>query len=88
MFTAYFVEAQWSQQNYVPPFNEYYRNAFISMVSFGYTDSSFLGIGEEIIEKNSFEWLLSKPKILSAAYKIGRLKNDLSSHKVLLCHLI
>ncbi|TXG67921.1 hypothetical protein EZV62_009196 [Acer yangbiense] len=75
---SYFVEAQWSQQNYVPPFNEYYRNAFISMGSFGYTASSFLGIGEEIAEK-----ILSRPKILSVAYKIGRLKNDLSSHKCL-----
>ncbi|TXG65602.1 hypothetical protein EZV62_006877 [Acer yangbiense] len=82
MVTSYFVEAQWSQQNYVPPFNEYCRTAFISIGSFGYTASSFLGMGEEIIEKNSFEWLLSRPKILSAAYKIGRLKNDLSSHKV------
>ncbi|KAH7544502.1 hypothetical protein JRO89_XS15G0176500 [Xanthoceras sorbifolium] len=81
MFTAYFVEAQWSNQNYVPPFDEYYKTAFPSIGSFAYTASSFLGMGEEIAEKYAFEWLLNRPKIVSAAYEIARLKNDLMSHK-------
>ncbi|KAK2639900.1 hypothetical protein Ddye_027695 [Dipteronia dyeriana] len=81
MFTAHFVESQWSHQNSVPPFNEYYRNAFFTAGSFGYTTSSFLGMGEEIVEIDTFEWLLTTPKLLSASYKLTRLKNDLMSHK-------
>ncbi|TXG67920.1 hypothetical protein EZV62_009195 [Acer yangbiense] len=81
MFTAYFVESQWSHQNYVPPFDEYYRNAFLTVGSFGYTTSSFLGMGEEIVEIDTFEWLLTTPKLLSASYELTRLKNDLMSHK-------
>ena len=70
MFTAYFVESQWSHQNYVPPFDEYYRNAFLTVGSFGYTTSSFLGMGEEIVEIDTFEWLLTTPKLLSASYGV------------------
>ncbi|KAK3182688.1 hypothetical protein Dsin_029974 [Dipteronia sinensis] len=81
MFTAYFVESQWSNQNYVPPFDEFYRNAFKSIGSFGYTASSFLGMGEEMVDIDAFEWLLATPKLLSAAFKLTRHKNNLTSHK-------
>ncbi|KAK1583853.1 hypothetical protein Q3G72_027640 [Acer saccharum] len=82
MFTAYFVEAQWSNQNYVPPLDEYFRTAVVTAGLFAYTASMFLGMGEEIAEKNNaFEWLLSRPRILSATYDIARLKNDMTSHK-------
>ena len=83
MFTAYLVEAQWSNQNYVPPLDEYFRTAAVTAGIFAYTASIFLGMGEEIAEKNNaFEWLLSRPRILSATYDIARLKNDMTSHKV------
>ncbi|KAI9185162.1 hypothetical protein LWI28_004838 [Acer negundo] len=83
MFTAYLVEAQWSIQNYVPPLDEYFRTAVVTAGMFAYTASIFLGMGEEITEKNNaFEWLLSRPRILSATYDIARLKNDMTSHKV------
>ncbi|KAK2640241.1 hypothetical protein Ddye_028036, partial [Dipteronia dyeriana] len=82
MFTAYFVESQWSHQNHVPTFDEYYRNAFVSIGSFAYTTSSFLGMGEDMVDFDAFEWLLSTPKLLSAAIALGRLKNDLMGHKV------
>ncbi|KAK2640239.1 hypothetical protein Ddye_028034 [Dipteronia dyeriana] len=82
MFAAQFVEAQWLDQNYVPSFDEYFRTATVTAGIFAYTASFFLGMGEEIAEKNNaFEWLLSRPRILTAAYDIARLKNDLTSHK-------
>ncbi|KAK3199955.1 hypothetical protein Dsin_023370 [Dipteronia sinensis] len=83
MFAAQFIEAQWFDQNYVPSFDEYFRTATVTAGVFAYTASFFLGMGEEIAEKNNaFEWLLSRPRILSATYDIARLKNDLTSHKV------
>ncbi|KAL5737405.1 hypothetical protein ACOSP7_030166 [Xanthoceras sorbifolium] len=83
MVKAYFAEAEWFYQNYVPPFNEYLRYSLISIGSFSYTAAKFLGMEEEIAGIDAFEWLQSRPKILTAAYVIARLKNDLIGHKYL-----
>ncbi|KAK3219349.1 hypothetical protein Dsin_013319 [Dipteronia sinensis] len=75
--TVYFVEAEWLNQNYVPPFDEYMRNGSISVGMFMFTAATFLGMREE----NAFEWLQTGPKILRAAYFIARGRNDLMNHK-------
>ncbi|KAK2640203.1 hypothetical protein Ddye_027998 [Dipteronia dyeriana] len=80
MAAAYFAEAKWLYQTYVPPFDEYMIYALISLGSFSYTAAKNLGMEKEIAGINAFEWLQSRPKILTAAYVIARLKNDLIGH--------
>ncbi|KAK3198456.1 hypothetical protein Dsin_021871 [Dipteronia sinensis] len=81
MVKAYFAEAEWLYRNYVPPFDEYLRYALISIGSLSYTAAKFLGMEKEIAGIDAFEWLQNRPKVLTAAYLIARLKNDLICHK-------
>jgi hypothetical protein len=84
---AYFVEARWLHENYMPTMDEYMR---ISLISSGYpllTCISFVGMGD-IVTKDAFEWLNKDPKIVKAASVIARLMDDIVSHKVcVLCFL-
>ncbi|KAJ6894612.1 (-)-germacrene D synthase-like [Populus alba x Populus x berolinensis] len=78
---AYFVEARWLHENYMPTMDEYMR---ISLISSGYpllTCISFVGMGD-IVTKDAFEWLNKDPKIVKAASVIARLMDDIVSHKV------
>ena len=45
------------------------------------TTISFLGVGD-IVTKEAFDWTFSNPKIIIASSVIGRLINDMKSHKV------
>ncbi|KAL5803917.1 hypothetical protein ACOSQ3_030717 [Xanthoceras sorbifolium] len=81
MVKAFLAEAEWFYQNYVPPFNEYLKYSLISIGIFSYTAAEFLGMEKEIAGIDTFEWLQSRPKILTAAYGIVHLKNDLIGHK-------
>ena len=45
------------------------------------TTVSFLGMGD-IVTKKVFDWIFSTPKIITASSLIGRLMNDMRSHKV------
>ncbi|XP_034927258.1 (-)-germacrene D synthase [Populus alba] len=77
---AYFVEARWLHENYMPTMDEYMR---ISLISSGYpllTCISFVGMGD-IVTKDAFEWLNKDPKIVKAASVIARLMDDIVSHK-------
>ncbi|KAL3577245.1 hypothetical protein D5086_022528 [Populus alba] len=77
---AYFVEARWLHENYMPTMDEYMR---ISLISSGYpllTCISFVGMGD-IVTKDAFEWLSKDPKIVKAASVIARLMDDIVSHK-------
>ena len=78
---AYFVEAKWFNENYVPTVEEYMETA---MVSSGYcllTVTSFLGLGD-IATEEAFEWASTYPKIVRASSVICRLMDDIVSHKV------
>ena len=45
------------------------------------TTISFLGMGD-IVTKEAFDWAFSNPKIIKASSVIGRLMDDMKSHKV------
>ena len=45
------------------------------------TTISFLGIGD-IVTKEAFDWIFNNPKIITASSVIGRLMDDMESHKV------
>uniref|UniRef100_A0A2N9HWR3 Terpene synthase metal-binding domain-containing protein n=1 Tax=Fagus sylvatica TaxID=28930 RepID=A0A2N9HWR3_FAGSY len=77
---AYFDEAKWFHQDYVPTMEEYMH---VALKSSGYpmlTAVSFLGMGD-IVTKEAFDWIFSNPKIITASSVIGRLMDDIRSHK-------
>ncbi|KAM4103192.1 hypothetical protein ACJW30_06G060600 [Castanea mollissima] len=77
---AYFDEAKWFHQNYIPTMEEYMH---IALKTSGYpmlTTISFLGMGD-IVTKEAFDWIFSNPKIITASSVISRLMDDMKSHK-------
>ncbi|KAM3744344.1 hypothetical protein ACB098_06G046100 [Castanea mollissima] len=77
---AYFDEAKWFFQNYIPTMEEYMN---LALKTSGYpmlTTVSFLGMGD-IVTKQAFNWIFSTPKIITASSLIGRLMDDIRSHK-------
>ncbi|XP_038709908.1 probable terpene synthase 6 [Tripterygium wilfordii] len=80
MVKAYHVEAEWCNKGYVPTFDEYMENALITSCYHAIPAACFLGMGD-IAGRKEFEWLKSIPKIVRASEMIGRLMDDIMSHK-------
>ena len=78
---AYFDEAKWFYQNYIPIMEEYMHVALESSGIPILAITSFLGMGD-IVTKEAFDWAFSNPKIITASSVIGRLMDDMKSHKV------
>ena len=79
---AYFQEAKWFHRKYKPTLEEYMRVALVSSTHPMLATTSFVGMGD-IVTKESFEWLFSNPKMVSASAVVGRLMDDIVSHKVI-----
>ncbi|KAJ7981634.1 (-)-germacrene D synthase [Quillaja saponaria] len=77
---AYFQEAKWFHQQYSPTMEEYMR---VALVSSGYPllATTFLAVMDDVVTKDTFEWILSDPKIVKASALIARLMDDMVSHK-------
>jgi (-)-germacrene D synthase len=78
---AYHAEAKWFHKKYTPTMEEYME---VALVTSGYsmlTTTSFVGM-EDIVTKDSFEWIFSDPKIVKAVSVVCRLMDDIVSHKV------
>ncbi|CDP12280.1 unnamed protein product [Coffea canephora] len=77
---AYFVEAKWLHQGYMPTLEENMKNAVPSSGYPTLTIISFLGMGD-IVKKEAFDWALKVPEIVRAASIIARLRNDIVGYK-------
>ncbi|KAK8489707.1 hypothetical protein V6N11_014355 [Hibiscus sabdariffa] len=77
---AYFVEAKWYNENYVPTIEEYMQNALVSAGYIMVTITSFVGM-EDIVTEDTFNWASNNPKIVRASSIIARLMDDIVSHK-------
>ena len=78
---AYFDEAKWFHQKYIPTMDEYMR---IACVSSGYSTLAttlLVGMGD-IVTNDCFEWVFSNPKMVRASAVVSRLMDDIVSHKV------
>ena len=80
MVRAYLQETQWFEEEYEPTFDEYMDNAFVTAGSLSISSTAFVGMKMAGIA--SFEWLHTWPNVVKAAYKIGRLMGDITSHQV------
>ncbi|KAI9187184.1 hypothetical protein LWI28_025226 [Acer negundo] len=77
---AYFVEAKWCKDGYVPKVEECMQN---SLVSSGYpmlATTCFLSMGD-FANQQAFDWISNDPKIIKASAIIARLMDDIVSHE-------
>ncbi|GLT27060.1 hypothetical protein SLA2020_020880 [Shorea laevis] len=77
---AYFNEAKWCQESYVPILEEYMQVALISCAYPMLITNSFVGMGEDAT-KEVFDWISNNPKMLKASTIICRLTDDIVSHE-------
>ncbi|KAL5802601.1 hypothetical protein ACOSQ4_030906 [Xanthoceras sorbifolium] len=76
----YLLESKWYDQRYVPTMEEYMGVALVTSCYTMVPATSFLGMGD-IVTKEAFEWVLSKPKMTKGASVVCRLMDDIVSHK-------
>ncbi|KGN55876.1 (-)-germacrene D synthase [Cucumis sativus] len=76
----YFFEAKWYKEEYTPTIEEYLRVGRITACYSLFSPISFLGMGN-VASIEAFEWIESDPKSLIGAGVIGRIMNDIVSHK-------
>uniref|UniRef100_A0A7N2RD71 Uncharacterized protein n=1 Tax=Quercus lobata TaxID=97700 RepID=A0A7N2RD71_QUELO len=77
---AYFEEAVWLKEKYIPTMEEYMSNALISCGYLTLSTISFIGMGD-IVTKAALEWVIKEPKIVRAASIINRLMDDIVSNE-------
>ena len=78
---AYFEEAIWWKEKYIPTMEEYMSNALIFRGYPMLSTKSFVGMGD-IVTKEVLEWVFTEPKIVIAASIINRLMDDFVSNEV------
>ncbi|XP_024172082.1 (-)-germacrene D synthase [Rosa chinensis] len=77
---SWFQEAKWFHEKYTPTLDEY-MSAALSTTYFMMATTSFVLMGGDIVTKNSLDWVFTDPKMVKASSTIGRLMDDLQSHK-------
>ena len=78
---AYFDEAKWFFQKHIPTMEEYMNLTLRTSAYPMLTIVSLLGMGD-IVTKEAFDWSFTNPKIIIASSIIGRLVDDIRTHKV------
>ncbi|KAG8368252.1 hypothetical protein BUALT_Bualt15G0026000 [Buddleja alternifolia] len=79
MISAYYEEAKWSYNNYIPTMKEYMNVAFRAVGSTMLFTASLAGM-RNLVSKEEFDWVVSKPSMILATVPIGRLMNDMTGH--------
>ncbi|KAI7981020.1 (-)-germacrene D synthase [Camellia lanceoleosa] len=79
LVTAYFEEAKWFHQGYVPSIEEYMRVALVTSCYTMLATTSLVGMGE-VVSKEAFDWVSSDPLIVQASSVVCRLVDDIVSH--------
>ncbi|KAH7859427.1 hypothetical protein Vadar_001028 [Vaccinium darrowii] len=77
---AYFEEAKWSHEGYVPSIEEYMTVALVSAGYKLFVVLSFVDMGE-LASKEAFDWISNDPLIVEAGSVITRLGDDMAGHK-------
>ncbi|XVF54382.1 hypothetical protein PTKIN_Ptkin05aG0176700 [Pterospermum kingtungense] len=76
----YKAEGKWYHDGYIPTFEEYMSIAMKTTTYDPVTTISFIGMGP-VARLEAFEWLQKDPKIMKALNVIGRLMDDIWTHK-------
>ncbi|KAL0550273.1 hypothetical protein IC582_014779 [Cucumis melo] len=78
---AYLMEATWFNQGYIPTMEEYMKVSITSAAYYVITSISFLTLGNNVASKQVYEWAQTDPILLRSTGVIGRILNDMASHK-------
>ncbi|XP_019181132.1 PREDICTED: (-)-germacrene D synthase-like isoform X2 [Ipomoea nil] len=79
---AYYDEAKWFHDGSPPNFEEYMKNAIASSGITMVATSSLVGMSEDFVTKEVFDWVAKEPLMVRASEIIARLMNDIAGHKV------
>ncbi|KAF6153765.1 hypothetical protein GIB67_000998, partial [Kingdonia uniflora] len=77
---AYFAEAKWCHEGFVPKTQDYLEVGMHSTCYDTLIISSLLGVGDNVT-KETFEWLDGKPQLIIACMLICRVMDDMRSHE-------
>ncbi|KAM7490779.1 hypothetical protein LguiA_033700 [Lonicera macranthoides] len=77
---AYFDEAKWYHEGYVPTMEEYMEVALVSAGYIMVATTSFVGMGE-LVTKQALDWVSDNPLIVKACSVIARLTDDMVGHE-------
>ncbi|KAM7490781.1 hypothetical protein LguiA_033702 [Lonicera macranthoides] len=77
---AYFDEAKWYHEGYVPTMEEYMEVASVSAGYIMVATTSFVGMGE-LVTKQALDWVSNTPLIVKACSVIARLTDDMVGHE-------
>ncbi|KAG1363417.1 hypothetical protein COCNU_11G002440 [Cocos nucifera] len=80
---AYFEEAKWRDEGYIPPLKEYLTVSLITGCYAALPCASFVGMGEEAT-KEAFDWVTSFPRIIKSICSFCRLLDDVVSNEIFL----
>ncbi|KAI3678472.1 hypothetical protein L6452_37766 [Arctium lappa] len=80
MVKSYMSQEKWVNDGYIPTTDEYLSVALVSSGIDMIVATSFVGMGD-LVTDDSFKWILSKPLIFHYSNVIGRLLDDIVSHK-------
>ncbi|XVF26423.1 hypothetical protein REPUB_Repub14bG0015200 [Reevesia pubescens] len=78
LVNGYHLETKWNHDGYIPTFEEYMTVSMKTTTYYPLIAISFIGVGAGT---DAFEWLRQDPKIMKATNVIGRLMDDIVSHK-------
>ncbi|VFQ92498.1 unnamed protein product [Cuscuta campestris] len=78
---AYHEEAEWFHAGERPTFDEYMKVALRTCAYVMLATTSLVGMPEDFITKEAFDWLTGDPLIARACTVICRLRDDIVGHK-------
>ncbi|KAA3467283.1 putative terpene synthase 6 isoform X2 [Gossypium australe] len=81
LVNGYHAETKWYHDGYVPTFEEYMSVAMKTSTFEVWLVISFIGMGK-MAGREAFEWMQKDPRIMKALNVIGRLMDDIASHKL------
>lgn len=80
---CYFQEAKWSNEKYTPNLKEQMEVSILTAACSLQSLAALMAEGNEVTNKEAFEWARGAPDMVLAGGEIGRLLNDIAAFKVL-----
>nr|GMD59859.1 (-)-germacrene D synthase-like [Ipomoea batatas] len=78
---AYYQEAKWYHDGYSPKFEEYMKVALVTGAYTMLATNSLVGMHQDFVNEEAFDWVTRKPLIVHAASVICRLMDDMAGHE-------
>lgn len=78
----YYDEYLWLKKKDIPSMEEYKRIALASANITAVNIFSLAGLGNDVITKAAFEWVLSEPAMVVAGQLISRFQDDIVTYEV------